>query len=264
MVNEELCMAIIENTLSVCDRYKPKFGVGKSKGLSFDQFREIYSSDAFYSWFGLSSSRVYATHKAAGGLTSIYRQIGTAMERIFRLVLKEQLDVTEDDCTWKYSPPNSNRVLKLDGRIELEQLKKTAKVRKRRVRQWLEKATEKIHLQHRGIPFRGVVFECRQGYKSKDAKRQNADLDNATSIIGHNYLPCIALFSRQMDSDIAERYIQHHWLLLKGTLDGTSLDSVYVFMREILDYDLADFFERNQSRIIRQMDSILEKILQAE
>ena len=167
----------------------------------------------FYSWFGLSSPRIYAAHKAAGGLTSIYRQIGTAVEKIFRLVLKEQLEVSEEDCLWKYSLPNSKRTLKLDGRIELEQLKKTSRKRKNRVSQWLEKATERIQLQNRGIPFRGVVFECRQGYKSKDAKRQNADLDNATSIIGHNYLPCLALFSQQIDSDIAERYIQHHWLV---------------------------------------------------
>ncbi|MCL2348112.1 MAG: hypothetical protein FWC50_07595 [Planctomycetaceae bacterium] len=264
MVDDALCYKIIEDSLKVCSRYQPKFGVGRNKGLSYEQFHEIYSSDVFYSWFGLSSSRIYAAHKAAGGLTSIYRQIGMATEKIFRLVLKEQLAVTEEDCTWKYSPPNSKRVLKLDGRIELEQLKTTERRRKTLVKQWLEKATGKINLQNRGIPFRGVVFECRQGYKSKDAKRQNADLDNATSIIGHNYLPCIALFSQQMDSDITERYMQHHWLLLKGTLDGTPLDSIYVFMREVLEYDLADFFERNQSRIIRLMDSILEKILRTE
>ena len=264
MVDEELCIKIIEDSLKVSWRYRPKFGAGGSTGLSFEQFHQIYSSDVFYSWFGLSSARIYAAHKAAGGLTSIYRQIGTAIEKVFRLVLKEQLEVTEEDCMWKYSLPNSKRVLKLDGRIELEQLKKTARKRKKLVSQWLEKATGSIHLQNRGIPFRGVVFECRQGYKSKDAKRQNADLDNATSIIGHNYLPCLALFSRQIDSDIAERYVQHHWLLLQGTLDGSPMDSVYVFMREVLEYDLAGFFDRNQARIIRLMDSILEKILHTE
>ena len=47
MVDEELCIKIIEATLKVCGRYRPKFGVGRSAGLSFDQFHEIYSSDAF-------------------------------------------------------------------------------------------------------------------------------------------------------------------------------------------------------------------------
>ncbi|MCX6277959.1 MAG: hypothetical protein NT004_07665 [Bacteroidetes bacterium] len=32
----------------------------------------------------------------------------------------------------------------------------------------------------RQTPKNGVVFEVRQGYKSKDSKRQNADIDNAT------------------------------------------------------------------------------------
>ena len=262
MVNEEYCVKIINDALNVCGRYKPKFGKGGRQGVTLDQFHEIYSADTFYSWFGLDSSQIYAAHRAAGGITSIYRQIGLAMEKIFRYILQEQLNLQPEDCHWRYSLPGSTRVLKLDGRIEIELLKK--KENKKRVEQWIDRATAIIGLRERQIPFRGVVFECRQDYKSKDAKRQNADLDNAASIIGNNYLPCIALFSQQIDSDVTERYVQHHWLLLKGTLNGTVHDSVYVFSREILKYDLAKFFERNTKRFAQKMNVILDKLLRSE
>ncbi|HLY31296.1 MAG TPA: hypothetical protein VKQ36_09720 [Ktedonobacterales bacterium] len=40
---------------------------------------------------------------------------------------------------------------------------------------------------------------------------------------------------------MAKRYQQARWLILRGTLEGTPLDSIYVFYNEIVGYDLAGF-----------------------
>ena len=110
---------------------------------------------------------------------------------------------------------------------------------------------------------RGTVFEARQGYKSKDSKRQNADISNAANAYVHAYMPVLLLFSNQIDGDLAERYTAARWLLLRGTQQGTYLDSTYVFCREIVGYDLAGFFARNSARIRARMEQTLEALLRA-
>jgi len=62
-----------------CADYTPKFGVSsREEGLNLAGFKNLYGGDPFYSWIGLDSDLMYAAHKAAGGMTSIYRQIGSA------------------------------------------------------------------------------------------------------------------------------------------------------------------------------------------
>jgi hypothetical protein len=69
--------------IKVCAHYKPKFGQGaKGGGLTLAQFQTLYQSDPFYSWFGLDNPLMYAAHKAAGGMTSVYRQIGIGCEKL--------------------------------------------------------------------------------------------------------------------------------------------------------------------------------------
>ena len=43
------------------------------------------------------------------------------------------------------------------------------------------------------------MFEVRPGYKSKDSKRQNADVSNAANAYTHQYLPVVVLLSTQID-----------------------------------------------------------------
>jgi hypothetical protein len=71
-----------------CKEYNPKLGESQNtEGVSLESFLELYGSDLFYSWIGLDSSLMYAAHKAAGGMTSIYRQIGVGCERLFREII---------------------------------------------------------------------------------------------------------------------------------------------------------------------------------
>jgi len=70
------------------------------------------------------------------------------------------------------------------------------------------------------------------------------------------------LFSLQIDSDVAERYVRAQWLLLKGSLNGTALNSTYVFCREVLGYDMAGFFERNKLAIKEDVEKVFKGLLQ--
>lgn len=63
---------------------------------------------------------------------------------------------------------------------------------------------------------KGAVFEVRQGYKSKDSKRQNADIANAATAYTKGYLPCAVILSTQIDSDILLRYRSEKWAVVTG------------------------------------------------
>jgi len=111
----------------------------------------------------------------------------------------------------------------------------------------------------------GVVFEIRQGYKSKDSKRQNADIANAATAYTKGYLPCVAILSQQIDRDIAFRYTAEKWALLTGiTGNASPHDSFYAFVKEVVGYDLARFFERNRGRLKSEVKLILESLLSAD
>lgn len=195
-------LAIIRDAVEVCHRYKPKFGKGGKAGFSLQQFRQLYQSDPFYSWFGLDSPLVYAAHKAAGGITSVYRQIGTAAELVFRAMLQDTLGQSAEESKWCYTVPSTqgkHRKLSLDGRISVATVRKPE--RQATVTRWINQAAKKVVLPAESLKdIKGVVVECRQGYKSKDSKRQNADVANASSAYAHNYIPCVMLFSSQIDS----------------------------------------------------------------
>ena len=117
-------MQIILDAIRVCAEYRPKFGQGaRGGGLTLEQFQELYQRDSFYNWFGLDNPMMYTAHKAAGGITSVYRQIGIGCEKLFRRVVKDAFDLSEEDVTWWYRvtlPSGQQRTLHLDGRVPLQ------------------------------------------------------------------------------------------------------------------------------------------------
>jgi hypothetical protein len=199
---------IIVNPLRVCQKYKPKLGHGGRDGYSLKEFRHFYGADPFYKWMGLDIPLMYSAHKAAGGMTSIYRQIGIGCERLFRTILQDRLGLSEEQAKWSYKVPrpgNRERTLSLDGRIELKDISDSTQ--RRKIRHWINKAAQILDIDNNiRKNLRGVVFEVRQGYKSKDSKRQNADIANAATAYTRGYLPCVAILSLQIDEDIALRY----------------------------------------------------------
>ncbi len=81
---EDHYLGIFVDCVRSCAAYRPKFGQGKGAGLTLAEFRDLYRADPFYMWLGLDDPKLYTAHRSAGGMTSIYRQIGIACERVFR------------------------------------------------------------------------------------------------------------------------------------------------------------------------------------
>lgn len=259
---DEKYLKVIMDALSVCAEYRPKFGRGRKGGLSLKEFQHLYEGDPFYSWFGLSSPLMYMAHKAAGGMTSVYRQIGIGCQWVFVEILKDYLGLDEESANWSYKirPRGKKpRRLSLDGRIPTEAVSNPEA--RERVARWLDSASSALDLPSTSRRvLQGAVFEVRQGYKSKDSKRQNADIANASSAYAYHYLPVALLLSSQIDEDVAERFERARWLLLRGVIQGTSLESAYVFFREVIGYDLAGFFQRNSVTLKRQVETVLGKL----
>lgn len=259
--NDEEYVAIVLDKINVCRSYRPKFGQGRS--VSLEGFRQLYGADSFYHWFGLDNPLLYAAHKAAGGITSLYRQIGLGCEQLFRTVAQHQLGLSEAESKWSYTVKTSagrRRTLSLDARISPAAINNTTA--RQRVDAWLYNACASIEVASDiARSLRGAVFEVRQGYKSKDAKRQNADVANAGNAYRHAYLPVVVMLSDQIDSDVASRYRHAGWLLLRGTMSGNEYSSTYAFARTVLDYDLAAFFERNANQFRDSVMDVLDTLL---
>lgn len=248
-----------------CKDYRPKFGQGNNdEGLSLNQFKHLYGSDPFYAWVGLDTDLMYSAHRAAGGMTSVYRQIGIGCERLFRAVLVDTTGYTDPEfAKWSYTAYTESgkaKKLSLDGRLELSEIKNKTVLSN--VKQWIKDYCE--GLAEVSEPSNGIVFEVRQGYKSKDSKRQNADIDNATVAWANDYLPVFAIFSSQIDLDIVLRYRNNRCGILIGTTNGNNQASLYAFCEQILGYNLASFFQEHSTEIKEEIHDVLETLLSAE
>ncbi|HMN04736.1 MAG TPA: hypothetical protein PKD45_03340 [Flavobacteriales bacterium] len=265
--DEKEFLALLIEPIRACASYRPKFGQGSGAGISLKEFQALYRSDPFYSWYGLDHPMMYAAHKAAGGMTSIYRQIGIGGERLFRRVLQDSLGLAPEQSTWSYTvkgPRKKEKTLYLDGRIDLAEV--ADRVKREKVADWIEAASADLGVAK---PVRsslmGTVFEVRQGYKSKDSKRQNADLANASTAYTRAYLPCVVVLSNQIDADIVTRYRHERWVILTGTTaERSPLRSTYAFTEQVLGFDLAGFFQRNSRTLKHEVEQVLHALLDAE
>jgi hypothetical protein len=210
---------------------------------------------------------MYAAHKAAGGITSLYRQIGIGCEKLFRTIIKDSLALSEEQSKWSYSVPVSGgrmRTLYLDGRIPVTEI--TDRRKRNAVHEWMRQSARMIGVDPNIFKsLSGAVFEVRQGYKSKDSKRQNADIANAATAYASGYLPCAIIYSQQIDEDILLRYRHEKWVVLVGSEGAHNpFESTYDFMRDVIGYDLAAFFKRNSRKIKAEVKNVLRTLLSPE
>lgn len=248
--------------LRKCSDYMPAFGQAASKGLSLSDFQNLYGEDLFYRWLGLDDPMVYSAHKAAGGLTSVYRQLGVGSERLLRKILRLQFNLSEQQMNWGYDyakPNNSNGIHTLDARIlSSDLIDRDSEI----LTKWLENVRQFLDPNGKLIsPLTGVVFEVRQGYKSADSKRQNADLRFGMRAYQENLLPSLIILSSQVSEAVAQRYRKDGMLVLTGTSSRDPNLSTFAFFKEIVGYDLASFFDRNSSVIKSEVKIIIEKLL---
>jgi hypothetical protein len=110
VTDENLYLKRFLDPIKVCRRYKPKFGLGnREEGLNLNGFLSLYSADPFYSWIGLNSDLMYAAHKAAGGMTSVYRQVGKGCENLFRQIVIDSAKYEDPrNATWSYIAKTKN------------------------------------------------------------------------------------------------------------------------------------------------------------
>ncbi len=266
--NDAEYLKAVLDPINVCAHYKPKFGQGaKGGGLTLPQFQQLYRGDPFYNWFGLDNPLMYAAHKAAGGMTSVYRQIGIGCEALFRRILQDSFGLSAADVRWSYEVPRSDertRTLYLDGRVPLNEIKDPAA--RIRFHEWMARQADVVGVDKRVFDtLTGTVFEVRQGYKSKDSKRQNADIANAATAYTKAYLPCAVILSAQIDGDILLRYRAEKWAIVTGIVGANDpLTSTYDFMKEVVGYDLAAFFQRNSKQLKIELDKVLVALLAPE
>jgi len=265
MTTEEKYAEIFLKPIRKCKNYKPKFGESQNEhGVSLDEFIKMYGSDPFYAWIGLDSGLMYAAHKAAGGMASIYRQIGIGCENLFREVIMDTTQYSDHQfAEWSYTTKTSGgkiKVLSLDARLEINEI--VNQELKKRLQVWLTSYCGQLSIKE--VPRNGVVFEVRQGYKSKDSKRQNADIDNATVAWANGYLPIFAIFSSQIDIDIVLRYRNNRCGIIIGSMNVNPDISLFAFSKDILGYDLAAFFQRNTEKFKIEINSVLKVLLDAK
>ncbi len=245
--------------------YLPK--MGGADAVDFHGFQELYGVDPFYHWMGLDTELMYAAHKAAGGMTSVYRQLGIGAERLFRALLKDQLGLSASQVVWSYTVVEESttggsarsHTLTLDGRAEMSEIVDAAA--RARVGEWVAAQAARLDIT---IPLHGAVFEVRQGYKSADSKRQNADIANATQALGHGYLPVLAVMSTQINAVVHERYNANNWAVLLGHTSDDPISSTFAFSKQVLGYDLVAFFERNTELLRAQLVDVLAALLEAK
>lgn len=255
--------------LRKCADYLPK--MGGSDEVDLDGFAELYGADPLYHWMGLDSPLMFAAHKAAGGMTSIYRQLGIGCERLFRQVLRDQLALDDEQVMWSYeilpevgaddAPKEVKaRILSLDGRVELEDVQDSTA--RGRIQRWIDAQREDLNIS---APLKGAVFEVRQGYKSADSKRQNADLSNAAQALGHGFLPVLTIMSTQINAVVHSRYTTGNWSVLMGTVGNEDpLRSTFDFVDQVIGFDLAGFFGRNTTTLRSGVEDILRALLEAQ
>ena len=246
-----------------CLDYEPAFGQGRGAGMSYAGFQQLYGGDPFYAWLGLDAPSVYAAHKAAGGLTSVYRQIGIGSERLFRAALAASFELSEQQMAWSYEyqkPDGKTGRHTLDAHVALSDLSAASA---KRVETWLTQSVVAVRGDARSAGrLRGVVFEVRQGYKSADSKRQNADLRYGVRAYQAGLLPAFGIMSSQVSQPVLERYRNDGMLVLTGTNSNEPTTSTFAFFKHVVGYDLGDFFERNSIPLKAEIRAVIDKLLE--
>ncbi|MDR0221268.1 MAG: hypothetical protein LBI54_07695 [Lachnospiraceae bacterium] len=244
---DTIYLEILLSPLDECIHYKPAFGGNSRKGVDIEQFRKTYSSDPLYHWVGLDSDLIYAAHKAAGGMTSIYRQLGIGCERLLRKIMQDEYRLNDAQTAWSYEynkENGSSATLTLDACIRTKDIEYPSK--REKFRDWLIATAHGMNYSESNTKsLSGAVFEIRQGYKSADSKRQNADLRfGMRARSDDDLLPVIMIVSAQINSNVFQRYRDQSIHMMLGVLKGDN--STFAFFSDVIGYDLADFFNEIQ------------------
>lgn len=260
----ERYLNLLLQPLVECSSYKPAFGQQGDEGVTLDQFGVLYGNDPLYRWIGLDSPLMYAAHKAAGGMTSIYRQLGIGCERLLRTIIQDQLQLTGEQVAWSYEYDKGDGKQAshtLDACIKTNEIQDL--VKRAKFDAWVKAKGLSI-----GLPtelansLKGAAFEIRQGYKSADSKRQNADLRfGLRAYSDASLLPVITIVSTQASDTVCRRYKDARLVVLRGHLSGA--DSTFSFYKSVIGFDLANFFDANSATMRTKFEGVIKQLLTA-
>ena len=224
-----------------------KYVIGETVGFPFDKDTMIYG-DAGDCVIPLT-------------LMSNVEQLHTYLFPELSYTPSYNVQVISGDISSIYN--GKERTLSLDGRIILDKIP-NAEV-KARCEAWMMQIADSLEL---ATPIRqaitGVVFEVRQGYKSKDSKRQNADIANAANAYANGYIPCLMVMSAQIDDDIVARYNVAKWAILQGHIDMSATASTFTFFKQVIGFDFVQFMNDNQEYFKEKIQHVLEQLMRAE
>lgn len=260
--SDELYLEILLTPMRECANYRPAFGRQSDSGVTLAEFHELYGADPLYRWVGLDSDLMYAAHKAAGGMTSIYRQLGIGSERLLRAIVKNEFSLTDEQLAWSYEyskDDGTQGIHTLDLRIDESHISDVAA--QSRLREWLVRVGTDLGINQANVDaFRGAVFEVRQGYKSADSKRQNADIRFGIHARNEDYLPVVGILSTQASETVCNRYRTNKLLVLLGTF-GDDTESTFAFFQNVIGFDLVGFFTRNSPKLRVEFTKVLKALL---
>lgn len=241
---DEWYLSVLTDPVKATRHCEPLFGRRGQRGVDLDEFQSIYGADLFYRTCGLNDPAVYAAHRAASVMTSMYRQLGKGARQLIRAILCDSFGVTDDEATWKVRGQDLGCVVRLRG--------DAGGAADIALRDWLS-----------GIDasFGGVAIEVRQGMKTADARREHSYVEaNAKSAVEQGLMPVLLLLSAQANEAAMDGYRAAGWQVLLGDTNGSIYDSSYGFIQFVTAFDLEDFLIQNHRRIDAEVGGVLRDV----
>ena len=228
--------AVIEENLSVILNYDP---YKKFKGIKTTaDFSELLRNDPAFAPFFLYQPK-YITARIGGNLiTSLHRKLGDLYEELFKVLLKEKLNVPESDLEYavEIRINGETQQRSTDGLIRFGDYSGANQTRLSQL--------AKIE----GVV--GMAFEVRSCYQIGDSKRIQADRDLAVSLKRNQIEPIMLIFCVTSLSSPVRR-LSNYWNIYEG-------ENAFDFVYELTQFDLYEFLRQEGETIKNLMDSIFE------
>jgi len=218
----------------------PKFGGGR--GVSLADWVETRNNDPLYSIVGLNDPTIYTAHAGSSVMTSVYRQLGVGIERLFRLisVSKDWINCSNpDELKWTFVSSNGHN-RELDLLIRRDMI--TDANKQRQLYEIASMMGEPPPIEE----FRGIVFEIRQGYQSADSKRVAGDTEIVSRAREEGLLGVVVIASNSYNRGVIRNYRASGLPVLvpASGSEGNAGSCPYAFINDFLDYDLEAAFSR--------------------
>jgi hypothetical protein len=157
----------------------------------------------------------------AGGLTSVYRQIGVGTEHLLRAIIRDSLGLTAEETTWSYryrKPNGKTGVHSLDAKISFADL---SDAQRRIFIEWMEVVGPHVDL----TPANGSGYKVSFLKSGKVIKARTLNV-RMRIYVRHECLSggiasCIHDLSQQVSETVIDRYRKDKMAVLTGTLAET-------------------------------------------